>query len=226
VILPALAKKHVDADPADFSRTMDWGVRMVMLLGLPAMIGIAVMREPILRVLFMRGEFGLHEVSMSSASLLASTTGLLSLMLIKVLAPGYYARQDTKTPVRIGVMSMIANMVCNLIFIYPLGYVGLALSTACSGTLNAALLFKGLYQQSVYRPSRHTGVFCLKLLVASVLMGGLLAYLSPDLAQWGAWSMGKASLQLTMLLSLGAAVYAVVLLLLGIRPRHLKSGQQ
>ncbi len=226
VILPALAKKHVDADPADFSRTMDWGVRMVMLLGLPAMIGIAVMREPILRVLFMRGEFGLHEVSMSSASLLASTTGLLSLMLIKVLAPGYYARQDTKTPVRIGVMSMIANMVCNLIFIYPLGYVGLALSTACSGTLNAALLFKGLYQQSVYRPSRHTGVFCLKLLVASVLMGGVLAYLSPDLAQWGAWSMGKASLQLTMLLSLGAGVYAVVLLLLGIRPRHLKSGQQ
>lgn len=197
-----------------------------MLLGLPAMIGIAVMREPILRVLFMRGEFGLHEVSMSSASLLASTTGLLSLMLIKVLAPGYYARQDTKTPVRIGVMSMIANMVCNLIFIYPLGYVGLALSTACSGTLNAALLFKGLYQQSVYRPSRHTGVFCLKLLVASVLMGGVLAYLSPDLAQWGAWSMGKASLQLTMLLSLGAAVYAVVLLLLGIRPRHLKSGPQ
>ncbi|MGL4891299.1 MAG: murein biosynthesis integral membrane protein MurJ, partial [Aeromonas veronii] len=74
--------------------------------------------------------------------------------------------------------------------------------------------------------SRHTGVFCLKLLVASVLMGGVLAYLSPDLAQWGAWSMGKASLQLTMLLSLGAGVYAVVLLLLGIRPRHLKSGQQ
>ena len=105
VILPALAKKHVDADPADFSRTMDWGVRMVMLLGLPAMVGIAVLREPILRVLFMRGEFGMHEVAMSSASLLASTTGLLSLMLIKVLAPGYYARQDTRTPVRIGIMA-------------------------------------------------------------------------------------------------------------------------
>ncbi len=226
VILPALAKKHVDADPADFSRTMDWGVRMVMLLGLPAMVGIAVLREPILRVLFMRGEFGMHEVAMSSASLLASTTGLLSLMLIKVLAPGYYARQDTRTPVRIGIMAMVANMVCNLIFIYPLGYVGLALATACSGTLNAALLFKGLYQQAVYRPSRNTGVFCLKLLVATVLMGGVLGYLSPDLAQWGAWSMGKASLELTLLLCLGGALYGIVLLVLGVRPRHLKSGQQ
>jgi len=190
------------------------------------MVGIAVLREPILRVLFMRGEFGMHEVSMSSASLLASTTGLLSLMLIKVLAPGYYARQDTRTPVRIGVMSMIANMVCNLIFIFPLGYVGLALSTACSGSLNAALLFKGLYQQGVYRPSRNTGLFCLKLLVATVLMGGVLAYLSPDLAQWAAWSMGKASLQLTMLLCLGGGMYGVILLVLGIRPRHLKAGQQ
>ncbi|WP_323063755.1 murein biosynthesis integral membrane protein MurJ [Aeromonas jandaei] len=226
VILPALAKKHVDADPADFSRTMDWGVRMVMLLGMPAMVGIAVLREPILRVLFMRGEFGLHEVTMSSASLLASTSGLLSLMLIKVLAPGYYARQDTKTPVRIGMMSMAANMACNLVFIYPLGYVGLALSTACSGTLNALLLFKGLYKQSVYRPSRHTGVFCLKLLAASLLMGGVLGYLSPDLAQWGAWHMGKASMQLTMLLVLGGAIYAGVLLALGIRPRDLRAGRE
>jgi putative peptidoglycan lipid II flippase len=226
VILPALAKKHVDSDPADFSRTMDWGVRMVMLLGLPAMIGIAILREPILRVLFMRGEFGLHEVAMSSASLLASTTGLLSLMLIKVLAPGYYARQDTRTPVRIGIMAMVTNMVCNLIFIYPLGYVGLALATACAGTLNAALLFKGLYQQSVYRPSRQTGVFCLKLLAATLMMGGLLGYLSPDLAQWGAWSMAKASWELTLLLLMGGGVYGICLLMLGIRPRHLKSSRE
>ena len=102
----------------------------------------------------------------------------------------------------------------------------LALATACSGTLNAVLLFKGLYQQDVYRPSRNTGLFCLKLLAATVLMGGLLAYLSPDLAQWGAWSMGKASLELTLLLCLGGALYGIVLLALGIRPRHLKSDRQ
>ncbi|MGL5949442.1 MAG: murein biosynthesis integral membrane protein MurJ [Aeromonas sp.] len=225
VILPALAKKHVDADPADFSRTMDWGVRMVLLLGMPAMIGIAVLREPILRVLFMRGEFGLHEVSMSSASLLASTTGLLSLMLIKVLAPGYYARQDTKTPVRIGIMAMVANMLCNLAFIYPLGYVGLALATACSGTLNAALLFKGLYTQNVYRPSAQTAWFAGKLLLASGVMGGALAYLSPPLAQWAAWDLGWASLWLSGLLLLALVSYAAILLLLGVRPAQLKAAR-
>ena len=98
---------------------------------------------------------------------------------------------------------MAANMACNLIFIYPLGYVGLALSTACSGTLNAAPAVQGLHQQNVYRPSRHTGVFCLAADRESA-DGGVLLYLSPDLAQWGAWHMSKASMQLTMLLVLGA----------------------
>ncbi|NCB61310.1 MAG: murein biosynthesis integral membrane protein MurJ, partial [Gammaproteobacteria bacterium] len=102
VILPALSRRHVDADPVRFSQTMDWGVRMVLFLGLPAMAGIMVLREPILRVLFMRGEFGAHEVSMAGGSLLASASGLLSLMLARVLAPGFHARQDTKTPVRYG----------------------------------------------------------------------------------------------------------------------------
>ena len=93
-------------------------------------------------------------------------------------------------------------------------------------TMMPILLFKGLYQQDVYRPSRNTGLFCLKLLAATVLMGGLLAYLSPDLPQWGAWSMGKASLELTLLLCLGGALYGIVLLALGIRPRHLRADQQ
>ncbi|MEW7866014.1 murein biosynthesis integral membrane protein MurJ [Aeromonas diversa] len=226
VILPALSRKHVDADAADFSRTMDWGVRMVLLLGLPAMLGIAVLREPILRVLFMRGEFGMHEVTMSSASLLASVSGLLSLMLIKVLAPGYYARQDTRTPVRIGIIAMVANMVFNLAFIYPLDYVGLALSTACSGTLNAIMLYLGLRKGGIYTISRETWLFLLRLVIASATMAGLLAWLSPDLAQWGEWSMLKATLELTKLLLLGGAAYAVVLLAGGIRPRHLKAGRE
>lgn len=226
VILPALAKKHVDADAVDFSRTMDWGIRMVMLLGMPAMAGIAVLREPILRVLFMRGEFGMHEVTMSSASLLASTSGLLSLMLIKVLAPGYYARQDTKTPVRIGIISMIANMGFNLAFIYPLDYVGLALSTACSGTINAFLLYRGLRQRGVYQPEAGTWLFLVKLGVATALMAGLLGWLSPDLDQWGAWHMMKASWELTKLLIIGGVTYGALLLVSGIRFHHLKAGRE
>ncbi|GAA4500040.1 murein biosynthesis integral membrane protein MurJ [Pseudaeromonas paramecii] len=226
VILPALSRRHVDADPKLFAQTMDWGVRMVMLLGLPAMFGIMLLREPILRVLFMRGEFGPHEVQMAAASLLASTTGLLSLMLIKVLAPGFYARQDTRTPVRIGILAMVANMVCNLIFIYPLGYVGLALATACSGTLNAVLLFSGLYRAGVYRPGRETSRFVLQLLLATAAMGALLWRLSPALEVWSHWSMARASLELIKLILLGGGVYGLVLLVAGVRPRHLKTAAE
>lgn len=223
VILPALSKGHVDQDPERFSQTMDWGVRMVLLLGLPAMAGIMVLREPILRVLFMRGEFGPHEVMMSSASLLASTSGLLSLMLARVLAPGFHARQDTKTPVRYGIHSMAANMVFNLILIWPLGYVGLALSTALSGTVNAISLFQGLYRRHIYRPGRDSLVFALRLSVAALTMYGLLAWLSPQLDVWVKWPMWRAGLELAKLVVLGGACYLLVALGLGVRPRQLKT---
>ncbi|MFC3912719.1 murein biosynthesis integral membrane protein MurJ [Pseudaeromonas sharmana] len=223
VILPALAKGHVDQEPERFSQTMDWGVRMVLLLGLPAMAGIMVLREPILRVLFMRGEFGPHEVMMSSASLLASTSGLLSLMLARVLAPGFHARQDTKTPVRYGIHSMVANMGFNLILIWPLGYVGLALSTALSGTVNAIALFQGLYRRHIYRPGRETLWFALRLLAAALVMYGLLAWLSPALDVWVQWPLWRAGLELGKLILLGGGVYLVTALLLGVRPGQLKT---
>lgn len=225
VILPALSKGHVDQDPQRFSQTMDWGVRMVLFLGLPAMGGIMVLREPILRVLFMRGEFGPHEVMMSGASLLASTSGLLSLMLARVLAPGFHARQDTKTPVRYGIHSMIANMIFNFIFIFltPLGYVGLALSTALSGTVNAISLFQGLYRRHVYRPGRSTLFFMLRLSAATAAMYLLLWWLSPTLEVWVKWSMWRSGLELCKLVVVGGLCYLLAAGLLGIRPRDLKT---
>ena len=225
VILPALSKGHVDQDPQRFSQTMDWGVRMVLFLGLPAMGGIMVLREPILRVLFMRGEFGPHEVMMSGASLLASTSGLLSLMLARVLAPGFHARQDTKTPVRYGIHSMIANMIFNFIFIFltPLGYVGLALSTALSGTVNAISLFQGLYRRHVYRPGLSTLFFMLRLSAATAAMYLLLWWLSPTLEVWIKWSMWRSALELCKLVVVGGLCYLLAAGLLGIRPRDLKT---
>lgn len=226
VILPALAKGHVDQDPERFAATMDWGVRMVLFLGLPAMGGIMVLREPILRVLFMRGEFGPHEVMMSGASLLASTSGLLSLMLARVLAPGFHARQDTKTPVRYGVQSMVANMGFNLILIWPLGYIGLALSTALSGTVNAISLFQGLYRRHVYRPGWSTGWFFIRLIVATLGMYGVLWYLSPALETWVHWSFIRAALELGKLVLIGGAVYLGLSGVLGLRPADLKTAAE
>ena len=167
----------------------------------------------------------MSSLMMSGASLLASTSGLLSLMLARVLAPGFHARQDTKTPVRYGIHSMIANMIFNFIFIFltPLGYVGLALSTALSGTVNAISLFQGLYRRHVYRPGRGTLFFMLRLSAATLAMYLLLWWLSLPLEVWVRWSMWRSGLELGKLVCLGGLCYLGCAALLGIRPRDLKT---
>ncbi|MBM7456918.1 putative peptidoglycan lipid II flippase [Oceanisphaera litoralis] len=223
VILPALSSRHVDESKDGFAATMDWGVRMVLLMGFPAMLGLIVLSEPMLRVLFMRGEFGVTEVTAAGKSLVAYGLGLQAFMLIKVLAPGYYARQDTKTPVRFGIIAMVANMVFNAILIFPLGYVGLALATALSGMLNAGLLAWGLSQRDIYHPGRETLGFALKVAVAGCGMAALLWWLSPPLAQWAEWSLLSSSLHLLGYIGAGALCYGALLLLSGVRIKHFKT---
>ncbi|ART82970.1 murein biosynthesis integral membrane protein MurJ [Oceanisphaera profunda] len=223
VILPALSSRHVEQSKEGFAATMDWGVRMVLLMGFPAMLGLIVLSEPMLRVLFMRGEFGVTEVTAASKSLIAYGVGLQAFMLIKVLAPGYYARQDTKTPVRFGIIAMVANMVMNAILIFPLGYVGLALATALSGILNAGLLAWGLSKRGIYHPSRKTLWFAGKVALASLTMAALLVWLSPPLSTWAQWGMLSSAGHLLAYIGAGAVCYGVLLVLTGVRLSHFKS---
>ncbi len=223
VILPALSKKHVNAEGEGFGRTMDWGIRAIVLLGLPAMMGLIVLAQPMLMVLFMRGAFGVSDVEMASYSLIAYGTGLLSFMLIKVLAPGYYARQDTKTPVRYGIIAMVSNMGFNIIFAVPFGYVGLAIATSLSALLNASLLYRGLHLAGVYRVSKQTIIFFIKTLLATVVMVALLLYFSPEQAQWLDWSLIERMSHLFALILGGALGYFIALVLLGIHPWRLKA---
>ncbi|MGO1246517.1 MAG: murein biosynthesis integral membrane protein MurJ [Oceanisphaera sp.] len=225
VILPALSSRHVEQSKEGFAATMDWGVRMVLLMGFPAMVGLIVLSEPMLRVLFMRGEFGVEEVLAASKSLVAYGVGLQAFMLIKVLAPGYYARQDTKTPVRFGIIAMVANMVFNAILIFPLGYVGLALATAMSGILNASLLAWGLSRRGIYQPSRHTWLFGAKVALASAGMAVLLWWLSPELTVWSEWGLFSSTLHLFGYIGAGALCYGTLLLLAGVRIKHFKTIQ-
>ncbi|PSW19049.1 murein biosynthesis integral membrane protein MurJ [Photobacterium sanctipauli] len=223
VILPALSRKHVDQSPEQFSHTMDWGVRMVLLLGVPAMLGLMVLAKPMLMVLFMRGEFSPTDVEQASLSLLAYASGLLNFMMIKVLAPGYYARQDTKTPVRYGIIAMVTNMVFNAIFAYFYGYIGLAMATALSALVNAGLLYRGLHRGGIYRISKETLRFVAKLALAGAAMvGGLLAVL-PAMAQWLEWTLVMRVIWLAGLIGAGALVYLVAVVVLGVRPRHLRA---
>lgn len=226
VILPTLARHHVSRhdnsaqSEVDFRNTLDWGVRMILLLGVPAMVGIAILAQPLLLVLFMRGNFGLDDVQAASLSLWAFNAGLLSFMLIKILANGYYARQDTKTPVKIGIIAMISNMGFNLLAI-PFSYVGLAMASAMSATLNAYLLYRGLAKSNVYHFSRKSAVFLVKILLAATVMGGIVWYNSPSLMEWSGMSFLNRIHWLFWLISLAGIVYLGMLMLLGIRKYHL-----
>ncbi|EGQ9765057.1 murein biosynthesis integral membrane protein MurJ [Vibrio alginolyticus] len=224
VILPALSRKHVDAQNEGFAQTMDWGVRMVILLGLPAMLGLMVLAKPMLMVLFMRGEFSPQDVHQASLSLFAYASGLLNFMLIKVLAPGYYSRQDTKTPVKYGIIAMVTNMVFNAIFAYFYGYVGLAIATALSAFVNMALLYRGLHIAEVYQITKRTVFFIIRLAIAGAAMVAAILWQLEDMSVWLGWSFAHRSAVLGMLIGLGAVVYLVVLFLTGARLKDLKAG--
>mgnify|MGYP000150025949 CR=1 FL=1 len=223
VILPALSRKHVDAQGEGFAHTMDWGVRMVTLLGIPAMLGLMVLAKPMLMVLFMRGEFSPHDVHQASLSLLAYASGLLNFMLIKVLAPGYYSRQDTRTPVKYGIIAMVTNMVFNAIFAWMYGYVGLAIATALSAFVNMALLYRGLHLQGVYQVTRQTISFVARLIVGGALMVASILWADKDMSVWLSWSGSYRALMLAMLIGLGALVYLISLFIMGIRLKDLKA---
>ncbi|MCF1428119.1 MAG: murein biosynthesis integral membrane protein MurJ [Shewanella sp.] len=224
VILPALSRNHVNAEGEGFARTMDWGVRAILLLGMPAMLGLIVLAKPMLMVLFMRGAFSLNDVDMASYSLMAYGSGLLSFMMVKILAPGYYSRQDTRTPVRFGIIAMISNMVLNLFFAVPFGYVGLAIATSMSALLNATLLYQGLKRKQVYCFSRRTWVFFAKVLMATTAMVLALLYILPEQQVWLSWHLGERGFELVRLILAGAVVYLLSLILMGVHPWKITAG--
>lgn len=223
VILPNLSRHHASENTLRFSQTLDWSLRFVALFGIPAMAGLMVLSQPIIALLFMRGEFTQHDVLMVSYSLVAYSTGLLSYMLIKVLAPGYYARQDIKTPVRIGIIAMVANMVFNLMLAPFLSYVGLALATAMSASLNAFLLYRGLKASGVYQLTQSTLWFLAKLIIASVVMAALLYWQTPNLEGWIQLSFSHQVWRLSALCVLAITGYFALLWLLGVRLAHFKA---
>ncbi|GEK07898.1 MULTISPECIES: murein biosynthesis integral membrane protein MurJ [Pseudoalteromonas] len=219
VILPALSKLHAGDKGSDFQKTLDWGVRFVIFLGLPAMLGLMVISPLIISVLFGHGEFvsqdadNINKVSMGVA---AYSVGLLSFMLIKVLAPGFYARQDIKTPVRIGIIAMALNMVFNLMLAPFIGYLGLALATSLSASCNAFLLYRHLSRQGVYKVSGFSLTFAAKCLVSAVAMA-ISVYSLAIQFDWLAWGLIDQILLLCGLLTVAIVSYFSLLFMLGVR---------
>nr|MDQ2694415.1 polysaccharide biosynthesis C-terminal domain-containing protein [Pseudomonadota bacterium] len=222
VILPNLSRQHATASREGFSQMLDWALRWALLIGLPATVALVILAGPLLTALFQYGAFDARDVAMASRSLMAYSLGLLAFMLVKVLAPGFYARQDTRTPVRAGIIAMAANMVLNVLLIFPLAHAGLALATSLSSFVNAGLLYWRLRQDDAYRPGADWPGFLARIGVANLLMGAFLVYAAGDLGQWLAANAHERLLHLTWVVFGGLAVYIVAVIAVGLRPRHLR----
>ncbi len=230
VILPGLSSHHAKADREGFSIMLDWALRLVVLVVLPAAVGLFTLAGPMLTTIFRYGQFAANDVRMAEISLMAYAFGLLGFTFVKVLAPGYFARQDTRTPVRVGVIAVVANLVFNLGIVVPWNHAGLpaphaglALSTSLAAFINAGLLYRGLRRTGIFVPSRGWGVLLARAGFANLCMGLVLWHLSGPLADWLARSALARAEWLAALIGLGFAVYIVALAVAGLRPRHLKA---
>lgn len=227
VILPNLSRKFASNDEG-YSQTLEWGLKVVLVVGLPAALALIVIAEPVLFTLFQYGKMEVGDISMASLSLRAYALGLCAFMLIKVLASAYFSRQDMRTPVKVGIIAMVANMVMNLAFVLPLlffwntGHVGLALATTCSATLNAGLLYRGLIKAKVYRPSAGWPRYIGQLLIANTVMVLVLSIAFSHQTAYADLSWLARSTQLGVLVVAGGGAYILALFCVGLRPSYFK----
>lgn len=220
VILPSLSKNHAADDTVAFSKSLDWGLRLVLLIGVPASVGLLLLAEPMLSTLFQYDAFGTDDVQLAGKSLMAYSIGLLGFILVKVLVPGFTSRKDMKTPVRFGIYAMIANMVMNVTLVFPLAHAGLALATSLGAFFNASLLLSKLLKEKIYKPGKNWRIFILRIILANEIMAVFL-YRFVDASLWFDWPASERVINLALWIGLGALVYAISLLGTGFRPGHL-----
>jgi putative peptidoglycan lipid II flippase len=220
ILLPSLAKHYADDNPAEYSKLLDWGLRLTLMLALPAAAALAVLAVPLITTLFNYGAFGEHDVWMTQRALVAYSLGLVGLILVKVLAPGFYARQNIKTPVKVAIFTLVATQVMNLAFIIPLGHAGLALSIGLAACLNAGLLLHLLKKQGIYQPQPGWTGYFLRVSLAVTLMAAMLFYAMGEAQWWLAASFLDRIMRLSLLVGGGIALYFAALGLMGFRPRQ------
>jgi putative peptidoglycan lipid II flippase len=230
VILPGLSKHHAESSPERFTNTLDWALRLVILLVSPATVAMLVFSGPLTATIFGYGAFRPHDTQMASYALMAYSWGLLGFSLVKVLAPGYFARQDTRTPVRVGLIALGVNMAMNIAVVLPAKYFGfpyphvlLATSTCMSAAVNTVLLWRGLVKQGVYRPRAGWGVLLARIVFANGIMAGLLIWMGGDLEGWLTATSWERAGRLAVCVTAGAAAYFAALFLAGARMHHLRN---
>jgi putative peptidoglycan lipid II flippase len=229
VILPNLSEQHARASREDFSAMLDWALKLVLLIALPAALGLALLAEPLVASIFHGGQFLDEDVGMVAVGLVAYAPGLIGFILVKVLAPGYFARQDTRTPVRVGVQAMLLNMVLNVILVVTLvrtdwlaPHAGLAAATSISALFNAAMLLRGLRNDGVYRPGDGWRKLVLRIVLASLAMTVFVLWVRGEPEAWLVMSLWERVAALTFSVTGAVAIYFGTCYLLGMRPGELR----
>lgn len=217
VILPHLSRQHADQSKEQFSRAIDWGLKSLLLVGVPAAVGLAFFSMPLIACCFAYGKFTVTDLLQTQKSLIALASGVPAFMMVKVLASGFYARQDIKTPVKAGAWAMLINSLLCALLIWPLAHAGLALASALAGYVNCGLLLFLLLRRKIYQPAKGWFIFMLQLLVANGIIAMYLYWVAGNVSTWlglpPVWRMG-----ILLAHTLAAVViYLISLGLLGIR---------
>lgn len=221
ILLPSLSKAYAGKDDAEYSQLLDWGLRLTCILAAPAAVALAVLSAPLVTALFHYGKFTPVDVVMTQQALIAYSIGLLGLILVKILAPGFYARQNIKTPVKIGVFTLVMTQLMNVLFVFVLHlqHAGLALAIGLGACVNAFLLYFHLRRANYFQPQAGWLLFLAKLLLALLFMGIVLHYAMGNAEAWLVYSLSKRLIYISGLVVLGGVSYFAMLLLLGFRPR-------
>jgi len=221
ILLPSLSKCHASKNTVEYSKLLDWGLRLTFMLALPSALALGMIAVPLLSTFFQRGAFAASDVLMTSHALIGYSIGLIGLILVKILAPGFYARQDIRTPVKIGIVTLIATQLMNALFVYGmhLQHAGLALSIGLGACLNSAILFYFLRKKGIYQPEPGWAGYFLKVGLALLALGVTLWFGMGSEQSWLTGSGWTRIERLAVLVTGSVVVYFSVLAALGFRPR-------
>jgi putative peptidoglycan lipid II flippase len=217
VLLPSLAKHHSDANPAEYSALLDWGLRLAFLLALPAAVALWLLALPMVSTLYQYGKFSVNDALQTRDALLGYSVGLLGIVLVKILAPGFYARQMMKTPVKIAFVTVLVTQAIALTLMWRIGHAGLTLATSIGATFNAAMLFTLLKRRKLYSPQPGWGIFVAKLVVALGVLAAVLAWLAGPAEMWLHATLLHKLVRLFGVIGAGALAYFAALALMGFR---------